>query len=348
VPTQDSLIYLGVHYPSDCRQWHIAWGSLGAFSGRGIGALDKGVRAATRTLHFPAVLRNLSPASSAEIILASSLYFCYCFAVKAPPEKPEAPDPTLTAGDVKNATGMSYRQLNDWDSKGALPGQREQEAGWRKFTPREIFAIMVCREIRSRFGTSLESLRWVQNFMLQDGADHLHAALDIMRFGFAVFILTDLKKTFVMDSDIEFDDLFHYGYLRGSEDQAYVFIQVNHLVNRLLACLKTPVALRIHDRNYEVVRQARAEIIAHSAQEIAVIRAIRHGEYRRVILTKKNDEDMVLEVEQELPASETAKADVTALLNEHEYQTVTVSRAGGKNVRVKRTLPLPLKRKQKR
>src|SRR5713101_2299156 len=133
--------------------------------------------------------------------------------------------PTFTAGDVKNAAGMSYRQLNDWDAKGALPSQREQESGWRKFSPREIFAIMVCKEIRDRFGAPLESLRFVREFMLQDGADHFRAAIEIMNRGLAVFILTDLKDTFVMDSDLEFEDLFHLGYLRASENQGYILLQ---------------------------------------------------------------------------------------------------------------------------
>ncbi len=30
------------------------------------------------------------------------------------------------ASDVKRASGLSYRQLNDWDSKGVLPASREE------------------------------------------------------------------------------------------------------------------------------------------------------------------------------------------------------------------------------
>jgi hypothetical protein len=204
---------------------------------------------------------------------------------------------------------------------------------------------MVCKEIRDRFGTPLESLRYVRNFMLQDDADHLQAAVDIMRYGFSVFILTDLKTTFVMDSDLEFEDLFHMGFLRCSEDQGYVFMQVNHLVNRLLGCLAKPAALHIRDEVYDAVMQARAEPILRNEHELAIIRAIRQGDYKRVILTKKNDSEMLLEVEQDLSGFDTVK-DLNAVIAEHDFQTLTVSRHAGKNVRVKRTLPIPLKRKQ--
>jgi len=264
-----------------------------------------------------------------------------------PAKKPVADSPTLTAGDVKNATGMSYRQLNDWDSKGALPSQRQEESNWRKFTARQIFAIMVCKEIRDRFGTPLESLRGVREFLLQEGTDHLLAAIELMRFGFAVFIMTDLTETFVLEPDFEFETLLTYGILRTREDQGYVFIEVNHLVNRLLACLKTPVAaLHIRDDNYRVLRSANT-LIPQNEQEIALIRAIRQGDYQRVTLTKRNNENLVLEVEQELPEPEANTADINELLKEHEFQTVTVSRTNGKNVRVKRTLPVPLRRRHK-
>lgn len=252
----------------------------------------------------------------------------------------------FTAGDVKNAAGMSYRQINTWDTHGNLPNQRDEGPTWRKFSAREIFIIMVCKEIRERFGTPLESLRFVRDFMLRDGADHLQAAVDIMRHGFAVFILTDLKNTFVMDSDLEFEDRFHYGYLRACESQGYVFIQVNHLVNRLLECLKKPAALHIHDKVYEAVREARAEPIVRNEDELAIIRALRAGDYKRVTLTKKNDEEMLLEVEQDLSGSEAAK-DINTVIGEHDFQTLTVSRHARKNVRVRRTLPIPLKRKQR-
>ncbi len=259
----------------------------------------------------------------------------------------EAADPTVTAGDVKKATGMSYRQLNDWDAKGALPTQREQESEWRKFSLLELFVIMLSKEIRDRFGTPLESLAFLQKCMLQKGGNHLNAAIEIMRRGMVVFILTDLRETFIMDSDLEFEWLFRAGMLRGSENQGYIFIEVNHIVNRLLECLKTPVTLPIHKRFYEVIAQAKAAITVQDQDELTVIHAIRDRDYKRVVLTKKNGEDMFLEVEQELSTSGDAKTQMDSILSEHDFQTVTVSRVAGKNVRVMRKRPILLKRSKK-
>src|SRR5438477_8074714 len=81
--------------------------------------------------------------------------------------------PEFTASVVRDTAGLSYRQMNGWDNKRALPNQREDETRWRKYTARELFAIMVCAEIRSRFGSPVESLGFVRSLMLQEGANHL-------------------------------------------------------------------------------------------------------------------------------------------------------------------------------
>jgi hypothetical protein len=255
----------------------------------------------------------------------------------------------LTAADVKNATGLSYRQLNDWDSKGALPSQREDGSSWRRYTWLEIFVLMICTEIRKRFGTSLDSLAWIQKCMLQDPAkvDHLRAAIAIMERGMAVFLFSDLRETFVMESDVAFESMFRAGMMRGSEDQGFIFVQLNHIVNRLLQCLEPPVALRLHNKFYGAIAQAKAETTARDEAERTVLCAIRDRDYQRVVVTKKNGDDIILKMQQELSEKESANAHIDSLLAQHDFQTITVSRVAGKNVRVERTVPLPLKRKQR-
>lgn len=60
---------------------------------------------------------------------------------------------------------------------------------------------MVCAELRKQFGVPIEKLAWLQKFMLQEGADHFSAAVEMMKHGLAVLILTDLSHQFDMDAD---------------------------------------------------------------------------------------------------------------------------------------------------
>jgi hypothetical protein len=186
----------------------------------------------------------------------------------------QARSASFTASDVKEAAGLSYRQLNDWESKGALASNREGKAGWRKFSRREVFALMVCGEIRRRFGVSVESLRWIKDFMLQEGADHFRYAVEtIGNYGFAVWLLTDLKETFVMDNDLELEDMLHHGYFRAEDSNGFILLQVNPLVNRLLQCHKPPIKLPIHDQSYAKLRAVKvAEMPATLAENFRLVR----------------------------------------------------------------------------
>ena len=256
-----------------------------------------------------------------------------------PKARVDANDPSFTAGDVKHAAGLSYRQLNDWDLKGALPNSREREAGWRKFTVRDLFVLMVCSEVRKRYGTPLEKLVWLKSFMLQAGADHFQAAVRMMQHGLAVFIFTDLEKSFDMAADIAIADLLELGYCRYDHPHAYILICVNPIVNKILAALEKPVRLEISDRAYEARWAANAKFSVQDDAELAVLDAMRDADVKRFIVTAR-DKEILLELEQELQEG----TDLNTAVGGHDFQTVTIKRHEGKNVRISRTMPKKISR----
>lgn len=255
--------------------------------------------------------------------------------------KIDARDPSFTARDVKDAAGLSYRQLNDWDSKGALPNSREQEASWRKFSTRDLFVLMVCSEVRTRYGTPLEKLGWLKSIMLQE-AGHFEAAVGMMNLGLAVFIFTDLEKSFSMESDIDIADLLNMGYCRFDHQQAYIFLSVNPIVNRILAALKDPVRLDVSDAVYKALWTEHNRFRAQDFAELAVLDAMRDNNLTRFIVTKKGDQEILLESEEELPTG----ADLNTAMCSHNFQTVTVKRHEGKNVWISRLMPKKISRRK--
>jgi hypothetical protein len=251
---------------------------------------------------------------------------------------PKMAEPEYTANDVKKAAGLSYRQLNNWNSKGALPGERQGEEGWHKFTPRDIFALMVCSEIRKQFHVPLESIKWIQSFMQQQEANHLAAAIEIIStYGFTVWLLTDCKTTFIMDSDLEFEDLFNLGYFRADGPQGYIFLKINPIVNRLLSCLKTPIELKTHHRIYSTIHKGRMEQSTQSPQEFEVLRLVRDGGYDRISVQLKNGKIISAETEEEIPDSDRKR--LLEIIEQNKYQTVTIKKHDGKIVRLSRKIP---------
>lgn len=241
-------------------------------------------------------------------------------------------DSIFTASDIKDVSGITYRQLNDWDSKGALPNQREQDSGWRKFNPRQCFVILVCAEIRRQFGVSLEKLAWLQKFMLQDDADHFSAAIEMMKLGLAVFIFTDLKDQFYMDSDNAIGELLDLGQCRYDEAQSHVLLLVNPLVNIMLAARQEPVRLDMSDKTYKVLRNAQYLMQVHDTAELAVLELMRRPNLSKFSVIQKSDKEVVLEIEVQAEKG----ADIQKELDAEDFQTVVVNRQDGKNIRISR------------
>jgi hypothetical protein len=262
--------------------------------------------------------------------------------MKCPQQKVDASELSFTAGDVKNAAGLSYRQLNDWDSKGALPNSREQQAGWRKFSVRDLFVLMVCSEVRKRYGMPLEKLAWLKSFMMQDGADHFEAAVRMMQYGLAVFIFTDLEESFDMDTDIAIADMLELGYCRYDHPHAYIFVCINPIVNKILAALKKPARLEISDKVYNARRAADTEFRVQDDAELAVLGAMRDEDVKRFTVSLKGDKEILLEIEQDVPEG----ADIKTAVSSHDFQTVTIKRHQGKNVRIWRTTPKKISREK--
>ena len=141
----------------------------------------------------------------------------------------------FTAKDAKDLAGITYRMLSDWDSKGVLASMRTSEGGWRKFTPRQMFALMVCSAIRAKYRVPIESLKFVMASMLREGADHFRWAVHtIAKYEWTIYLLTDLKETFIFDCDHNFESLIEMGFFRQGNSQNFIFLRMNDLVDMVL------------------------------------------------------------------------------------------------------------------
>ncbi|MCU1311413.1 MAG: hypothetical protein JWO20_2538 [Candidatus Angelobacter sp.] len=240
----------------------------------------------------------------------------------------------FTASDIREITGLTYRQVNDWDSKGALPNEREGEAGWRKFSSRELFVIVVCTEIRRCFGVPIEKLAWLKSFMLKQNANHFQSAVKMVEHGLAVCILTDFETTFLMDSDVAFENYFHQGYFRRHDPQNYILLGVNSLVNKVLSVVLTEkIQLEIAEEVYEALGRADALHRAQDAQEAEVLRIMRLG-FSSLKMKRKSSGDLELEIERDVVPG----TDLNELLGDEDYQTLITKKHGGHITRITRSV----------
>ncbi len=198
---------------------------------------------------------------------------------------------------------------------------------------------MVCAKIRKRFGAPLESLRYVMDFMTQDGPDHFAAAVEIMMtLRLPVLLLTDLKETFVMDHPFEMSDLFEYGMFSAEGSDAFVLVKVNPLVNRILACLKEPVQFTDETSGYRLLHEVRNMKRAKHRSEVELLEMVRDETAKRVEAQLKDGRIQTLFKELDLDLTKMTDKKIIKAVKGHAYQTVSFKNRGGKIVSAKQTI----------
>ena len=252
------------------------------------------------------------------------------------------------ASDVKKSAGLSYRQINDWDSKGALPSQRENKAGWRKFTAKEVFVMALCKSLRESFGVPLEKLSFVRKFMLQEKANHFRYSLEMIRdYGLNIYLLTDLKKTFIMDTDLEMEDLFNLGFFRCDDSQNFILMKVNPLVNQILAMKNIP-PLKTSDVVYKQYRAFEMSKMTLSEQEKEALKLIRNKDFKKITLHTQKGSIIQADTEEELDAKEWDKKrkEINKLIDSHSYQSLMIQTHDDKIVRISKKRPFKVGKRQ--
>ena len=232
----------------------------------------------------------------------------------------------FSAGDVKKAAGLSSRQMNDWDQRGALPHSREGDSGWRRFTLREMFALVVCAEMRRQLGIPVEKLKFVMDLMMEAQANHLsEAAISIIHYGVDVWILTDFAGTFEMYSDVELEQRFFDGSLGG---EGLVMLKVNRLVTGLLGSGDNAVELSRHGKGYEFMRDLRRESGIRSGTELHILNLIRSGDYSTIEIVLKDGK--VKTIRKSKRVNQTTR--IVDLIKSNDYQQIRIAVQNGKVV----------------
>jgi hypothetical protein len=236
----------------------------------------------------------------------------------------------FSSKDVQDVAGLSYRQINDWDARGVLPNDREGAGSWRRFTAKELFTVIVCAELRRHFGVSLSRLNYVREIMGHEEKNFLTWAYRLMvMLGVEVWLLTDLEKTFIMDSELEFLDLMGNGFFSGESERGYLFLKVSPLVNRLVEAIPDVEPAEAHGLGYEIMR--RDEGTHFTREEVFVLESLRRPEFSRVEVILNNGEIKTIKTEEKQDSSSTLRS----LLSQHGYQELTIVQKNGRVVSIK-------------
>jgi DNA-binding transcriptional MerR regulator len=143
---------------------------------------------------------------------------------------------TLAPLEVKKITGLSRRQLSEWDSKGLLPTQkRDSQNAWRRFSGANTIQLAILSELR-KTGLSPIDLRELAIWMRDREVEMMKYIREKISRGSLVFLSSNLKERFFLHSDTHEDiqEMIVLAYQRGGDSKIVLQININNIVNGIL------------------------------------------------------------------------------------------------------------------
>lgn len=258
----------------------------------------------------------------------------------ANPEQTIPADKDLTASDLQKASGMSYRQLNSWDEKGAIPSSREHEEAWRKFTPNDFFTILICKELRDRFGVSFEAIRKLQDRFDKDKVNNLQHAINLITpLGYTVCLFTDLEEDFFIDQDLEIANYIRAGLFRKKNAKDYIVLRLNPLVNKIFEILKKP-PVPDGDEWYQKLFELQGQRFVQNDAEFHLLSIVRSKDFRSITVHLKDGRIYQTDTYEELREKVDDTNELMKIIKEKQYQSVAIDLVNGEVIRISRKSPI--------
>ena len=131
------------------------------------------------------------------------------------------------------------------------------------------------------------------------------------------------------------------GFFRTEEPSAYVLLNINPLVNRMLK-VKGISSVKTNEDIYHDVMQARKQCTALNPEESAVLSMVRNKDYRQLTVHLQDGRIVQADIEEELEKGRSSDLyrSLQKILREKVYQTVTVKVHDGGVVRIQRKTPV--------
>ena len=191
---------------------------------------------------------------------------------------------------------------------------------------RDAFVIEVAKAFEEKYNVPRSRLQWLIEFMRHPDANHFTYAHGRCKDGMVVFLLTDLRAVFHMETDVDLEERLHYSYFRHNADEAYYLLKINPVVNRLLARTTHPSPLPITDEKYRLIRRAEVMSQTQNLEEMQALKILRWKGSRRVRFEISNDRIVrAVVTRDEEPDSDLAKQ-----MGETGFEEITIKRRHGR------------------
>lgn len=243
----------------------------------------------------------------------------------------------FTAKDLREMADLSYRQLNVWEEKGILPPSRGSSATWRRFTAGEVFAILVCAEVRKKFGVPLDRLRWLRQTAMEDKISLFSYTLQLMKvIGTPVFLYSNLEDSFEINSDLEIGTLMQMGVFSTDYTDSLIFLKLNPIMNKLLGAKSESMKIPLNNEFRGFYLRGADSGPVLSPEEEHVLDLIKKGSFSRLEIRMNDGEVKHITAHEDIGVSELNN--LNSILDNGRFQKIEIVQTDGRVTRIVRKL----------
>lgn len=149
----------------------------------------------------------------------------------------------FTPYELKKITGLSRRQIAEWDKKGILLSKERKSSdtwSWRKFTGANVIQLAILSELRNA-GLSPVDLRELAFWLKDEEKKMMKKIKEQITKGNSVFLNTNLQDRFIIiSSEEKIEDAFGLilGHKNFGKDKVVFQINISNIINDLVRTIK--------------------------------------------------------------------------------------------------------------
>ena len=223
---------------------------------------------------------------------------------------------------------LTYRKINDWDSKNLLSVERENNpAGWRRFSFCDLILLNIITDLRV-FGFSTENIKKITS-KLSKGIKLVpsNPKTHFMALEYYIYNCLSGYKTLLAIDDTDFyffteDDLVSIFFGFDNSDFPFLTLPFYTYVEKIAKGMKMEIKLK---------KDSVFSNTTLDEKEKKILDVIRNRKYREVTLIRSDDERVTIKAKSDKSGNFTID-DIIKLIEDKDYQNVTVTNRSGKKV----------------
>ncbi|MEK7813761.1 MAG: MerR family transcriptional regulator [Candidatus Desantisbacteria bacterium] len=154
-------------------------------------------------------------------------------------------DKTLLCNQLTKQTDITYRMINDWDSRGMFDAERQTMRGWRKFSMIDVIKLSIIKKLKDE-GFPLYKLKGILNWLEYNPA--IEFSIKQLIEGTNCYLYTDIEDEYGIYSD---EELLDFLKVKKEKERIGIIVPINHLIKNILLSIKsTSLEIKIVSEQY--------------------------------------------------------------------------------------------------